>query len=110
MHRWVVVTEEGEVVGHLAALPQFAPQYSPQFEQEGLSKKHLPAAPKKAVVDPAQGECRVCVEHVLEVYTRPYDLRYPQVCMDEVSKQLLRDYSPVPDDGARKAQTPRLRV
>jgi hypothetical protein len=38
MHRWVVVTEEGEVVGHLAALPQFAPQYSPQFEQEGLSK------------------------------------------------------------------------
>ena len=28
---------------------------------------------------------------MLEVYTRPYDPRYPQVCMDEVSKQLLRD-------------------
>jgi hypothetical protein len=23
MHRWVVATEEGEVVGHLATLPQF---------------------------------------------------------------------------------------
>jgi transposase len=31
------------------------------------------------------------MEDVLEVYTRPYDWRYPQVCMDEVSKQLLRD-------------------
>jgi hypothetical protein len=31
------------------------------------------------------------MEDVLEVYTRPYDPCYPQVCMDEVSKQLLRD-------------------
>jgi len=31
------------------------------------------------------------MEDVLEVYTRPYDPRYPQVCMDEVSKQPLRD-------------------
>jgi hypothetical protein len=31
------------------------------------------------------------MEDVLAVYTRPYDPRYPQVCMDEVSKQLLRD-------------------
>ncbi len=28
---------------------------------------------------------------MLEVYKRPYDPRFPQVCMDEVSKQLLRD-------------------
>jgi transposase len=31
------------------------------------------------------------MEDVLAVYTRPYDSRFPQVCMDEVSKQLLRD-------------------
>jgi transposase len=31
------------------------------------------------------------MEDVLDVYTRPYDRRYPQVCMDETSKQLLRD-------------------
>lgn len=31
------------------------------------------------------------MEDVLDVYTRPDDCRYPQVCMDEVSKQLLRD-------------------
>jgi hypothetical protein len=30
------------------------------------------------------------MEDVLEVYPRPYDPRYPQVCMDEVSKQSLR--------------------
>jgi hypothetical protein len=31
------------------------------------------------------------MEDVLGVYTRPYDRRFPQVCMDETSKQLLRE-------------------
>ena len=31
------------------------------------------------------------MENVLEVYKRPYDPRFPLVCMDEVSKQVLRD-------------------
>jgi transposase len=31
------------------------------------------------------------MEDVLEVYTRPYDPLRPVVCMDETSKQLLRD-------------------
>lgn len=31
------------------------------------------------------------MEDVLEVYHRPYDARFPQVCMDEGSKQLLTD-------------------
>ena len=31
------------------------------------------------------------MEDILEVYTRPYDPLRPQVCMDETSKQLLRD-------------------
>jgi DDE superfamily endonuclease len=31
------------------------------------------------------------MEDVLEVYHRPYDPRFPQVCMDEGSKQLLSD-------------------
>lgn len=31
------------------------------------------------------------MEDVLEGYTRPYDPLRPQVCMDETSKQLLRD-------------------
>src|SRR5687767_7119624 len=29
------------------------------------------------------------MEDVLEVYTRPYDERFPQVCLDEKSKQLM---------------------
>jgi hypothetical protein len=31
------------------------------------------------------------MEDVLEVYTRPYDERFPQVCLDEKSKQLLAE-------------------
>lgn len=31
------------------------------------------------------------MEDVLEVYTRPYDPRRPQVCLDEPSKQLVAD-------------------
>jgi hypothetical protein len=31
------------------------------------------------------------MEDVLEVYTRPYDPRYPQVCMDESAKLLTGD-------------------
>lgn len=42
------------------------------------------------------------MEDVLEVYTRPYDPLYPQVCMDEVSKQLLRDTrTPLPMEPGR---------
>ena len=31
------------------------------------------------------------MENVLDIYTRPYDSKYPQVCMDEASKQLIRE-------------------
>jgi hypothetical protein len=52
-------------------------------------KPHLS---KQWVIPPeASGEFVWRMEDVLEVYTRPYDLRFPQVCMDETSKQLLRD-------------------
>jgi hypothetical protein len=37
------------------------------------------------------------MEDVLAVYTRPYDPRFPQVCMDESSKQLLGEVrAPLP--------------
>ena len=37
------------------------------------------------------------MEDVLAVYTRPYDSRFPQVCMDELSKQLVADaHQPLP--------------
>ena len=31
------------------------------------------------------------MEDVLEVYTRPYDPRFPQICMDEGAKLLLQN-------------------
>jgi len=34
------------------------------------------------------------MEDVLDVYTRPYDPRYPQVCLDETSRQLLGEVTP----------------
>jgi hypothetical protein len=34
------------------------------------------------------------MEDVLDVYTRPYDPRYPQVCLDETSRQLLAEVTP----------------
>jgi hypothetical protein len=34
------------------------------------------------------------MEDVLDVYTRPHDPQRPQVCMDEISTQLLRDTRP----------------
>jgi DDE superfamily endonuclease len=34
------------------------------------------------------------MEDVLAVYTRPYDARYPQICFDEIAKQLLADLTP----------------
>jgi hypothetical protein len=37
------------------------------------------------------------MEDVLEVYTRPYDPKRPQICMDETNKQLLADvHEPLP--------------
>ena len=43
------------------------------------------------------------MEDVLEVYTRPYDPRRPQVCLDETSGQLIGEVIP-PQRGAGPAQ------
>ena len=43
-------------------------------------------------IPPQQNAEFVCaMENVLEVYQRPYDPRNPVVCMDETSKQLVRE-------------------
>lgn len=39
----------------------------------------------------ANGEFVYYMEDVLSVYTRPYDPRYPVVCFDETSKQLVKE-------------------
>jgi len=42
------------------------------------------------------------MEDVLDVYTRPHDPRRPQVCMDEISKQVLRETrAPLPAQPGR---------
>ncbi len=45
------------------------------------------------------------MEDVLDVYTRPYDPRFPQVCLDETSRQLLGDVAaPLPGVPGRPAR------
>ena len=39
----------------------------------------------------ANGEFVARMEHVLDVYKRPYDPLYPVVCMDESPRQLIRE-------------------
>ena len=48
---------------------------------------------------PPKGDCEfvACMEDVLDVYKRPYDPKRPQVCLDEVSKQLISEVrTPLP--------------
>jgi hypothetical protein len=45
------------------------------------------------------------MEDVLDVYTRPYDPKRPQVCLDETSRQLLaQPTSPEPMQPGRVAR------
>jgi len=47
---------------------------------------------KQWCIPPKSNTEFVCqMEEVLEVYTRPYDERRPQVCLDETSKQLISE-------------------
>jgi hypothetical protein len=42
------------------------------------------------------------MEDVLDVYCRPYDARFPVVCLDETSKQLLGEVrSPLPMEAGK---------
>lgn len=45
------------------------------------------------------------MEDILLVYTRPYDPRYPLVCMDESTKQLIEEvHPPIPAEPGRVAR------
>jgi transposase len=51
------------------------------------------------------GEFVAAMEEVLEVYTRPWDPQRPQVCMDEVSKQLVGETrTPLPSAPGQPAR------
>ena len=49
-------------------------------------------------IPPKEDAAFVCqMEEVLDVYKRPYDPKRPQICMDEMPKQLLAEiYEPIP--------------
>ena len=35
------------------------------------------------------------MEKVLDIYSRPYDLKHPMVCMDETPRQVIRQTCPI---------------
>ena len=49
-------------------------------------------------IPPKANAAFVCqMEEVLDVYKRPYDSKRPQICMDEMPKQLLAEkHEPLP--------------
>ena len=56
---------------------------------------------------PPEQDAEFCwrMEDVLAVYTRPYDPRRPQVCLDETSRQLLAEVTaPLPAAPGRPAR------
>lgn len=59
----------------------------------GFKKNELkPWLKKEYCIPPKQNAAFVSqMEEVLDVYRRPYDERFPQVCMDETSKQLTKE-------------------
>jgi hypothetical protein len=67
----------------------------PHHAQKNVLK---PWQQQQWVIPPQANAEFVCaMEDVLEVYTRPYDPRRPQVCLDETSKQLVADLrEPIP--------------
>jgi transposase len=110
---------DGEQEAHLVALACSPPPIGRRFWTlrllaermvelrfvDGISYETVRRLLKKNVLKPwltkrwcippeASGEFVWRMEDVLEVYTRPYDPRRPQVCLDEVSKQLLADARP----------------
>ena len=66
---------------------------SPECVPHHAQKNALKPGPQQQWVIPPQANAAfVCaMEDVLEVYTRPYDPRRPQVCLDETSKQLVAE-------------------
>lgn len=59
----------------------------------GVKKNELKPWLKEQWCIPPKGNAAFVyhMEEVLSVYQRPYDERFPQVCLDELSKQLLKD-------------------
>ena len=47
---------------------------------------------KEYCIPPKQNAAFVCqMEDVLSVYCKPYDAKFPQICMDETNKQLTKE-------------------
>ena len=52
----------------------------------------------------ASAQFVAAMEKVLDIYSRPYDVKHPVVCMDETPRQLIRETrEPIPAAPGRQA-------
>lgn len=72
---------------------EYVDEVSHETVRKVLKKNELKPWQKKQWCIPPKNDAEfVCaMEDVLSVYMRPYDERYPQVCMDEAMKQLVSE-------------------
>ena len=68
-----------------------------------LKNEIKPWQNKEWCIPPKENAAFVCaMEDVLEVYQRPYNPEHPVVCMDESSKQMLKEVrKPIPAQPGR---------
>ncbi len=74
---------------------------APETVRQTLKKNELkPWLKKEWCIPPKANAEFVCkMEDVLDVYKRPYDANYPVVCMDELSKQQIKEIqTPLPQN------------
>ena len=84
----------------------------PRDRTEGAKKNDIrPGVVKTWCLPPkADAEFVWQMEDVLQVYQRPYDPRFPVVCLDEASKQLIGEVAAAVPAGAGETGADRLRV
>ncbi|MBV9258703.1 MAG: IS630 family transposase [Ktedonobacteraceae bacterium] len=86
--RWSV-----RLLAHKLVEAGYVEQIGRETTRGGIKKNELKPWLKEQWCIPAKKNAEFVyhMEDVLEVYHRSYDVRFPQVCMDEGSKQLLSD-------------------
>ena len=70
---------------------QLFPYDGPARDEKNVLKPWLN---KYWCIPEASGEYVARMEDVLETYKRPYDPRYPVICLDETSRQLIAETRP----------------
>jgi hypothetical protein len=102
------IEEALEVSASTLAELGYVESVSHETVRKALLANELKPWIKKQWCIPTQADAEFVyqIEDVLEVYTRPYDPKRPQICMDEINTQLLSHVrDPLPMEPGGKCPT-----